>query len=537
MMKSVGLYGITILPVFLILLIKYFHPTLLGNEAGKLISPRQVIDPSFLSNDWAVARGLGDNVFDLIFALLIAPFWLCLRKAILVALAARLLCWGILLVAIVRLFRALSIEWYALSCGLVVWACHRQTLGAQEWLLSGAEAKCLAYAMLMLALDAALRKRLWRAGLCCGLAVCCHVLVGAWGSLALGCALLICHRDYGWRRVAQFALLVAGASMPVVLIAVRYAGPGTPADRHASDRLAVTFSDPFHLDPSYFGGWHEFAVALVLTVVAAWLFFKIATRPQAKLLSAFLVLLLLEFLAGLSAWELNQSWFLKSFPFRVPDVLILLFFMLALTCFVARKMVSLGKQLRELDPKARPASEWRSQVLFFIGACWVLAAFAAGPGYVFKKDLPVCVAAWRQYINAPETSWQEMTGWIRDHTPKSAIILAPPWEFTFWLDAERAQVVSYKRPPHNAGLVEWYRRMTAVNGGAFQTRGTMVKAELLNNYPKLSLAQLEAVHQLDGADYYLTTQERGDLSANLIHVSGAYYLYQLRSLDPPVAPR
>jgi hypothetical protein len=73
-LKTISCYGIAILPVLLVLIIKFFLPSLQENEAGKLVSVRQVFDPSFLSHDWAVARGCGDNVFDLVFAVLIAPW-------------------------------------------------------------------------------------------------------------------------------------------------------------------------------------------------------------------------------------------------------------------------------------------------------------------------------------------------------------------------------------------------------------------------------------------------------------------------------
>jgi hypothetical protein len=105
--------------------------------------------------------------------------------------------------------------------------------------------------------------------------------------------------------------------------------------------------------------------------------------------------------------------------------------------------------------------------------------------------------------------------------------MAPPWEFSFWIDAERAQVVSYKRPPHNARLLEWHRRMTEMNGEPFHTRGEWILDELKQHYPKLSLAQIESIRAHDGADYYLTTQERGDLRDNLVHANDSYYLYQL----------
>jgi hypothetical protein len=56
---------------------------------------------------------------------------------------------------------------------------------------------------------------------------------------------------------------------------------------------------------------------------------------------------------------------------------------------------------------------------------------------------------------------------------------------------------------------------------------------LRKNYPQLSRLQIENICNQYSADYYLTTQERGDLSGNLVHASGSYYLYRLRRSDTP----
>jgi hypothetical protein len=527
MLKTLKNCAFAVLPVLLLVMINFFVPQLQKNEAGKLVSGRQILDPTFLSRDWAVAQGHGDNVYDIVFAVLLAPLWLWLRNGILVALAARLLCWGAMLGALVKLSRTLTVEWYALACGLCIWICNYQALGAGEWIFGGAEAKCLAYALLMLAVDAALIKRMPRAGIYCGLAICCHVLVGAWGFVALGGALLARARDYSWRCLAQFAALVAIAFVPVTIVAWRYAAPGTRAEWQAANHLAVLFSDPMHLDPTYFGGWQEFALLCVLAVVAGWAFFRVTERRRALLLCGFLAVLLLEFLAGLLAWETKQFWFLKSFPFRVPDTLIYLFLMLAFPSFFARLLTRMGAQIKEDRLKPRTRQTWRRLAIFSSLALPAAAGMLYEIQSVATEDLPVFAREWRGYIQGRKTPWQEMTEWVRENTPKPAIVMAPPWEFSFWIDAERAQVVNYKRPPHNARLLEWHRRMTEMNGEPFHTRGIWILDELKQHYPKLSLAQIESIRAHDGADYYLTTQERGDLRDNLVHANGSYYLYQL----------
>ena len=520
-----GNYYLAALLVLPLLILKFFVPHLLQNEAGKLVSTRQIFEPFFLSHDWVVARGQGDNVFDLIFAAIIAPFWLLLRDSVLVALAGRILCWSLLFLSLCKLARTLAIEWYALAFGLTIWICTDQSLGALEWVFGSGEPKCLAYALLFLALDAVLRKRLGVAGVYCGLATSCHILVGAWGTVALGGALLLCFRDYGWRRVLPFSLVSASVSIPIAVISLSFNLPGTPAMRRAADQLAVLFCDPFHIDPVYFGGWEELAALILLGGCAAIAFRKLLPSSHAKLLASFLAMLSLEFLAGVLARQLNLFWYLKSFPFRVADVLVLLFFLLSVPCLTMRWIRGLASQFGKLD--RRPQSDRRRVAMVVALGLPLLAALVFFLGGVLVKDLPVFVTEWRGYALGEKDSWHEMTGWIRTNTPPGAVFLAPPWEFTFWIDAERAQVVSYKRPPHNVRMVEWHKRLTAANGKPFSARGAGIKKELRQNFPELTIPQLESIRDQYGAEYFLTTKRRDDFAGNLVHANSEYWLYSL----------
>jgi hypothetical protein len=118
--------------------------------------------------------------------------------------------------------------------------------------------------------------------------------------------------------------------------------------------------------------------------------------------------------------------------------------------------------------------------------------------------------------------------WIRWHTPASAVIIAPPWEGAFWLQAERAQVVNYKRDPHSRAILEWQRRMTALNGGPFHSRGYGLLEELLGHYPELDATRVEAVGRSYGADYFLAMRPLAELAGGLVYQNGSYFLYQLK---------
>jgi hypothetical protein len=119
----------------------------------------------------------------------------------------------------------------------------------------------------------------------------------------------------------------------------------------------------------------------------------------------------------------------------------------------------------------------------------------------------------------------EMTRWIRTNTPKGSVIITGAWDGDFWLEAERAEMVNFKRNPHNGLAVEWYQRYSALNGGPFHGIGFRTRAEIETNFPRLSQAQLDDIRKRYGGDYLLTTRARSDLRAQLAHENGVYYLY------------
>jgi hypothetical protein len=97
----------------------------------------------------------------------------------------------------------------------------------------------------------------------------------------------------------------------------------------------------------------------------------------------------------------------------------------------------------------------------------------------------------------------------------------------FWIEAERAEVVNFKRNPHNVLAIEWYNRYLALNGGPFHGVGFSTCNEIKRNFPMLSIEQLEEIRKRYGGSYYLTRCARSDLSAQLAHENGSYYLYGL----------
>jgi hypothetical protein len=512
-------YWLAILPVLPILLTRFFYPDLIDNEAGKLIEARRMLEPAFLSHDWLQA-GSGEDVLYRAFSSLIAPLWFFFKDAILVALAGRLLVWTFLLYALVRLARALEIEGYALAIGLPIWLVRFQTLGANEWIFGGIEGKGVSYALLFLAMESALRKRPFAPALYCGLAIWFHVLVGGWGAIALGGALLICHRDYGWRRPLQFGAITGAFMLPA---AVEYLRSTSHAESSGSseeaNRLIVLFRNPHHLDPWFFHGKAEFAILCILAAIAGYALCRLVSRSKAALISWFLVILLLQFGAGLAARAMGAFWFLKNYPFRMADTLVALLFWLVAPMLVGW-ISKRGTFLRW--PSRLRVGVWAA--LLAISAM-VVAAKAVPPA---RTHIAIFAESWSSWLRHEESPWGQATQWIRLHTPASAVIIAPPWEGAFWIEAERAEVLNFKRAPHSRAILEWQRRMMDLNGGPFHSRGFGALNELQAHYPELDAARVEALGRTYGADYFLAVRPLPELSGGLVYENGSYFLYQLK---------
>jgi hypothetical protein len=502
-----------------ILITRFFYPDFLDNEAGKLIEARRMIEPAFLSHDW-LQGGSSEDILYRAFSFLIAPLWLLLKNAILVAMAGRLLIWALLLYALLRLARTLGIQGYALAIGLAVWVVRSQHLGAGEWIFGGIEGKCVSYALLFLAMESALRKRVIAAALYCGLAIWLHVLVGGWGAMALGGALLLRHREYGWRRPLQFCAITGAFLLPLVVEFMRSTSRvESGGSSGEANRLIVLFTSCMHLDPWYFHGHVEFALLCIMAAITVYAHYRLVSPSKAALIASFLGILLLQFGAGLMARSLGAFWFLVNYPFRLADALVPLLFCLTLPMLLA--WISEHGVWSRWPPRFR-ALAW----------CAILAVptvvLVAKSAPHARRSLAVFAESWSRCLRHEESPWEEAMQWIRWHTPASAVIIAPPWEGAFWLQAERAQVVNYKRDPHSRAILEWQRRMTALNGGPFHSRGYGLLEELLGHYPELDATRVEAVGRSYGADYFLAMRPLAELAGGLVYQNGSYFLYQLK---------
>jgi hypothetical protein len=343
--------------------------------------------------------------------------------------------------------------------------------------------------------------------------------------LAFYGALLVSQRDRGFKAFMQPAILTLGLSLPMAWFAFKYAGVSAGGGSFPStDWIIVVFRNPHHLDPRHFGGWRVLLKLMLVAGITSLGLKSMVSSAMRRFFGFFMCILMLEVAVGLVARELNFFWYLKTYPFRVADVLI--FF---LCCLVLPKLVVGIVSNVSTFPyfvSTHPAS--RFAPLALLVAVFFGCTFSAGLVRSDKYFVHQFAASWAQFLRHETSPYQEMTGWIRANTSKDAVIIAPPWLDDFPLEAERAPMVSFRRNPHNGLVVEWYRRYRSTNGGDFHTVGVDTVAEVQKNYPKLSASQLDEIRKTFGGEYYLTMTKRDDLADWLVHENGKYYLYRVQ---------
>lgn len=522
-------YRYAALIVFAFLTIFYFIPQLIDNEAVYLISSRQLIDASFLSNDWAAGAKPDQMVFGFAFSLLIAPLWILLKSPILVALAARFLTWSFLLYGLVNLSKQLQIKWFAFSAGIVLWVLSYQSVAAFEWVFGGAEQKCFGYGFLFLALAYVMERKVVRAALCCSASIYFHILVGGYGAMALSFAMAVCWQKYGFKRLLRFYLITAVLGAPFILLVIRLLSGGGHGDILSStgmdpDTMYVVFRNPHHMDPNYFLTPKKVIAKLVYCICTYFAIFRVLKRDKVKFILSFLGFLLFVYIFGLIARYFELFSLVKYHPFRVFDTLLPLMFWLTVPTLLLME----GRRLFNSGISAYK----RPLIIGSLLALTTLFSMSAIFGYVvpnLKKEVVSFYDSWENYLTQSTTDQDLMFSWIRSNLPTSAILIAPPWLENVWLTSERAVVANFKIAPMDELMLEWRQRMVDLNGGKeFDVVGFKIYGELKQNYPNLSLEKLLDIEDAYGASYYLTPQKNPNVDEQaIIHSNARYFLYDL----------
>jgi hypothetical protein len=461
-----------------------------GNELDTLSCAIHRIDPSFIPNDFRLSLSAGPR---LPFQIVLAPL-LHLLSPMQVSIVGRLALYALLVGAYTRLARKIGLDVVeALACGAIwIWLGNDVVTG--EFVVLGVESKALAYAGVLWALDCAIDRRWARAGACLGLAVTMHPAVGAWSSLAALVALWKPPPE-AWKRGLPIYAICAAPGIALTL----------PSFAHTANTafgtwLYVYFRHPHHLVPSCFAKWPDRAMRIALAVVVWALSFRFRfTKTSERVLARFAQAAMAFFVLGMAISTVpHAERFLYTYPFRVGDTL----FPLIALVLIARRVL----------PNHLP----------HVARALVLVAIAGLSVEAVRRD----VVQDREWAAAkPRPAY----AWIKDHTPKDALVLCAAGLDYAGLYMERPTVASMKAVPTVPDEVSlWYERIIDLNGGdATYERGFAAFSELELDFEQLPAHKVEYLVAKYGARYVLWPTGGARLPYKKIWDDGVWSVFEV----------
>lgn len=434
------------------------------------------------------------------------------------ALAGRFI--GCLFVAVGwwQLIRALTIpaddeysapRWTSLLGPLAIFLLF-QSLGnwSGEWVVGGIESKVPAYGLLLYGLGSLLRSGWYRAGVACGLAVSFHPLVGGWGVLAIAGMLLW---DW-WRnrgncpagKTMVFASLLFAACVSMGIIpALQMLLNADPVAARDADYLMVAFRLAHHLDPMVFPleSWRYFGLLLGLWGLLRWS--RSASRSQHRW-ELFVLFALAFALAGVLAAAgprpMNQMslltlrvMVLKFYPFRLIDGVLPIAVALEVWHYCCQRAGELS----------------RRQQGIVVAICLLVITLSTQIQGTDRN--PSAMSRTQQQ------DWQAVCHWVRDNTPRSAILYATNERWAMKWYAERSEYVNYKDCPQDAAsLLEWNRRQWII--ADWQTA-------VFSDW-QVTREELIELHEQTGITHLLVSR-MGPFRIAPIHEQGDFKVYEL----------
>ena len=120
--------------------------------------------------------------------------------------------------------------------------------------------------------------------------------------------------------------------------------------------------------------------------------------------------------------------------------------------------------------------------------------------------------------------------WARDHSPRDAVFVVPPYDDTFRDHAERAIVVDFKGHPYeDMDKFDWRQRIYDVAGGKPLPLGWDYYNQLVAGYNSLTDNQLLTLGEKYGASYAVVSAK----SKSKLPVVYSNRLWSVRQLEAP----
>ena len=391
---------------------------------------------------------------------------------------------------------------------------------AGEWVVGGVEAKCFAYAFVLVALGDIVSRNWNRAWLMLGAASAFHPLVGGWSALVCAGIWLINDRSQeSFRRMlpsaAGGALLALAGIVPALALTWN-----VPAEIVAEANRIYVFERLAHHLALLHLPQEEVIVRLVrhgVLLALLWILMRAARHmvPDDRLrrIGQFGWGAALLALSGLIIeWILwNQpdiaARLLKFYWFRLTDFAV----PLAVSLY-AVALIAAGMERR------RSWSVWALTAAIAL-AGWHLASVSINR---YTNPVPPADARMRDYV-----AWAVACDWIADNTPADALFLTPRGAHSFKWRTGRPEVATRKDIPQDArSMVEWYQRMREIHED--ESDASLTTLDPSSDPATERLRRLAEKYRVD----YILTDQRAPLGLptvypNRNHVNEEYVVYRI----------
>jgi hypothetical protein len=502
--------------IWMMITVQEFSFSFMGNEADYLPSVKQAVDHAWLPNDWYLNLNISyRQVFDFIFGQLVSKLGFVNG-----AYLGRLIVYLLVAIAIYIFFRTLHLHPLLGILVLLLFLNH-QSLAAGEWVVGGLETKTIAYAMVILSFAFFLRKRYFTGFALAGAALSFHVLVGGY---ALFCILVASLLNESWRSdwrlyIKNFwPLLITGIFGFWAVIEQLL--PQGGIDLNKAWNIYVYYRVPQHVMPFTWNSvpWKpELALATGLFLILYFLSNSKATRFVAAIALGSVFL----FLIGLGIFAIRDTPLLRFYWFRFPDVMVPFLGAVLIALFLndyADRRNSINSLFQRIQRGLQTTLRLLPPVIIVF-----LIVMLAQQTYRLETSYKDSL------YNEPGTILPVFT-WISENTPQQAIFLVDPTESYFYIEAQRAMLVSFKHSPQSAAaILEWYKRIKLCNGNVDLEKGNsdLSIEDLHTAFYKLDGTQIQQIANLYEINYYVGLADQ-KLPFERVYSDSNYAVYKIK---------
>ncbi len=460
---------------------------------------RSVYDNDWLKNDWYLSLKIPYRYF---FSYIIG-FFIDKVGIAYTIFFGRILCYLLFSAALIHLRNSLKdiikpiTFWIAMTIYILIF---RDGMGAGEWMVGGLETKSLAYSFVILGTSFFLRKKYTLAAMFAGLSLSFHLLVGIYFTAALFAMLLIDWKQIKKQTVAYAALAYAiSGSIGIYGVLSQLLFQTTKSNLGWD--IYVNLRVPHHVKPDTFA--YTYWIMLISFSLISLSVFYLAKERRMRLLATVALSGTFYSIVGILIYLLGPSHLLKYYFFRFGDAVLPIIAMYCLAYWMSKIPFEINGRKKQLKILVNG-----SIILLFLP--FLLKQFKLAEGI--------------SHIERAAFYDVKMQNWVKEHTPKDAVIMTRPDDVFFYINYDRAMFVSWKHSPQAADdIVEWHKRLKLLN----RNQKLESAKKIIPNYNKLSEEDWLKIKDLYPELQYLLISNQRRLNFEIAFKSEHLVLYKL----------